>query len=115
MGATLLQVGKARAGNYGPLLGALGRPWVVIDFHFWLSVVLTLLAWVPGTLHALWVVLVVGPADEADLETGEGLLARPLLWAARLGWQLPHSVCSSPRYCRTASATSLALHITSAT
>ena len=28
-----------------------------IGTQFWISVVLTILAWVPGVLHALWVVL----------------------------------------------------------
>ena len=79
----LLQVAKARAGNYGAFSTTPGAPWLVIDSHFWLSVVLTLLAWLPGVLHALWVVLVLGPADEADLEAGGGPLTRPLLWGRR--------------------------------
>lgn len=28
-----------------------------IGTQFWISIVLTILAWVPGILHALWVVL----------------------------------------------------------
>jgi uncharacterized membrane protein YqaE (UPF0057 family) len=74
--------GRHSARNYGDIsTTSPSAPCFVIDFHFWLSVVLTLLAWLPGVLHALWVVL--GPADEADLEAGGGPLARPLLWGRR--------------------------------
>lgn len=43
------------------------------DFHFWM--VATLLGWLPSVLHALWVVLVLGPADVSDVGAEEeGLL-----------------------------------------
>ena len=29
---------------------------VGITTHFWISVALTLLGWIPGTLHGLWLV-----------------------------------------------------------
>ncbi|KKS94675.1 MAG: hypothetical protein UW68_C0036G0007 [Candidatus Collierbacteria bacterium GW2011_GWB1_44_6] len=32
---------------------------VGFTFHFWINLVLTLLGWVPGQIHALWVVLFV--------------------------------------------------------
>jgi uncharacterized membrane protein YqaE (UPF0057 family) len=31
--------------------------------HFWINILLTLLGWVPGTVHAIW--LVVGKPGEA--------------------------------------------------
>ena len=30
---------------------------VGIGFHFWLNIVLTILGFVPGIIHALWVIL----------------------------------------------------------
>ena len=30
---------------------------VGIGFHFWLNIVLTILGYVPGIIHALWVIL----------------------------------------------------------
>ena len=29
---------------------------VGIGFHFWLNIVLTLFGWVPGIIHAVWVI-----------------------------------------------------------
>ncbi len=30
---------------------------VGISAHFWINIILTVLGWVPGVIHALWVVL----------------------------------------------------------
>lgn len=30
---------------------------VGIGFHFWLNILLTLLGYIPGIIHALWVIL----------------------------------------------------------
>jgi len=30
---------------------------VGIGFHFWLNIVLTILGYIPGIIHALWVIL----------------------------------------------------------
>lgn len=30
---------------------------VGISTHFWINIVLTLLGWLPGSLHALWLVM----------------------------------------------------------
>ena len=43
-----------------------------LDSYFWLNLLLTLLAWLPGALHAIWVVL------ERPEEEG-GPLTRPFL------------------------------------
>lgn len=55
------------------------RPQVMItrdalDSYFWLNLLLTLLAWLPGALHAWWVVL-ERPSDGDDA----GPLTRPFL------------------------------------
>lgn len=38
-----------------PPLGVLLQ--VGLGIHFWLNIVLTLFGWVPGIIHALWVIL----------------------------------------------------------
>lgn len=34
---------------------------VGIGFHFWLNILLTVLGYVPGLVHAVWVIAKVGP------------------------------------------------------
>jgi len=34
---------------------------VGIGLHFWLNIVLTLLGYVPGLVHAVWIIATVGP------------------------------------------------------
>ncbi len=34
---------------------------VGIGLHFWLNIVLTLLGYIPGLVHAIWVIAKVGP------------------------------------------------------
>ena len=34
---------------------------VGISTHFWLNLVLTLLGWLPGTVHALWLIVTQSP------------------------------------------------------
>ena len=46
-----------------------------LDSYFWLNLLLTLLAWLPGALHAIWVV-VQHTREQDGLE--EGPLTRPL-------------------------------------
>ena len=35
---------------------------VGLRMHFWLNILLTILGWLPGTIHALWVVVASPPA-----------------------------------------------------
>jgi uncharacterized membrane protein YqaE (UPF0057 family) len=37
---------------------------VGLGLHFWLNIVLTLLGWVPGVIHAIYVIVKVGPKRE---------------------------------------------------
>jgi uncharacterized membrane protein YqaE (UPF0057 family) len=46
---------KAIAAIILPPLGAFLQ--VGLGIHFWLNVILTLLGWVPGLIHALWLIL----------------------------------------------------------
>ncbi len=39
-----------------------------VDNYLWLNLVLTLLAWLPGALHAAWVVLVVKQGSQDSYE-----------------------------------------------
>ena len=36
---------------------------VRLTTHFWVNLILTLLAWIPGIVHALWLVLTDKQAD----------------------------------------------------
>jgi len=38
---------------------------VGIGLHFWLNIVLTLLGYFPGLIHAVWVIARVGPGSPA--------------------------------------------------
>jgi uncharacterized membrane protein YqaE (UPF0057 family) len=38
---------------------------VGIGFHFWLNLLLTLLGYIPGLVHAVWVIARVGPQRAA--------------------------------------------------
>lgn len=37
---------------------------VGFGFHFWLNVLLTILGYVPGLIHALWIILTVNPSTQ---------------------------------------------------
>jgi uncharacterized membrane protein YqaE (UPF0057 family) len=45
-----------------PPLGVLLQ--VGLGLHFWLNIVLTLLGWIPGIIHAIYVIVKVGPKRE---------------------------------------------------
>lgn len=34
---------------------------VGLGLHFWLNIVLTLLGYIPGLIHAVWIIATVGP------------------------------------------------------
>ena len=38
-----------------PPLGVFLQEW--LGFHFWLNVLLTILGYIPGIIHAIWVIL----------------------------------------------------------
>lgn len=40
---------------------------VGIGFHFWLNILLTLLGYIPGLVHAVWIIATVGPRPNATL------------------------------------------------
>jgi uncharacterized membrane protein YqaE (UPF0057 family) len=42
-----------------PPLGVLLQ--VGLGKHFWINILLTLLGFIPGVIHAIWVILKVGP------------------------------------------------------
>lgn len=37
---------------------------VGLGMHFWLNILLTLLGYVPGLVHAIWIIAKVGPEPE---------------------------------------------------
>jgi uncharacterized membrane protein YqaE (UPF0057 family) len=37
---------------------------VGFGLHFWLNIVLTLLGWIPGIIHAIYIIVKVGPKRE---------------------------------------------------
>jgi uncharacterized membrane protein YqaE (UPF0057 family) len=37
---------------------------VGLGLHFWLNIVLTLLGWIPGIIHAIYIIVKVGPKTE---------------------------------------------------
>ncbi len=37
---------------------------VGFGLHFWLNIVLTLLGWIPGVIHAIYIIVKVGPRRE---------------------------------------------------
>jgi len=37
---------------------------VGIGFHFWLNILLTLLGYIPGLVHAIYIIAKVGPTPE---------------------------------------------------
>ena len=37
---------------------------VGFGLHFWLNIVLTLLGWIPGIIHAIYITVKVGPKRE---------------------------------------------------
>lgn len=40
---------------------------VGIGFHFWLNILLTLLGYVPGIVHAVWIIATRGPSKTPAL------------------------------------------------
>jgi uncharacterized membrane protein YqaE (UPF0057 family) len=34
---------------------------VGLDTHFWINLILTLLGWLPGTVHAIWLIVSRSP------------------------------------------------------
>ena len=40
---------------------------VGIGFHFWLNILLTLLGYIPGIVHAIWIIATRGPSQRPAL------------------------------------------------
>ncbi|KAL4448634.1 hypothetical protein ABPG75_005853 [Micractinium tetrahymenae] len=47
-----------------------------LDTYFWLNLLLTLLGWLPGMIHAIWILFNRNPLAEMDA-WGYGPLTRP--------------------------------------
>ncbi len=39
---------------------------VGLSFHFWINILLTLLGFIPGIIHALYIILTRGPSQPAN-------------------------------------------------
>lgn len=48
-----------------------------LDTYFWLNLLLTLLGWLPGMIHAVWVLINRNPLSGEEVWAGYAPLTRP--------------------------------------